>query len=303
MTSRIVLPDAPKSPLQIAQYHRSEKDARAYVASLKEQFGIKNFGTKLLSDKPVEVPTSDKPMQVNLRREVFTARTRGVPTVLQPLIDNSDPFMPPPMSLGVMGDVSGISFGIHLKIGTFEAKIQGQGIHEAPVTALADDVLYFRRQVVEAAEGHDLPSMARSYRTYLQVCISLVDAFLGHAAFAARQLKSPKVETEAFKTLTGTVRFEDRVSAWCEVCGQSPQTYRSTKARSDLQNLRRERNRYVHPSDPVYTLGVEDIVNVLNLCRDGIGGTLVEFRTMAGLDPRLSYIQKVLTAPVISRNL
>lgn len=270
------------------------------MASLAEQLGIKNFGIKLLSDKPVDVRTSDKPMQVNMRQEVFTARTRGVPTVLQPLIDNSDPFMPPPMSLGIMGDVLGLSFGIKLKIGTFEANIQGQGIHEAPVTALAEDVLYFRRQVVEAAEGHDLSSMARAYRTYLQVCISLIDAFLGHAAFAARQLKSPRVETEAFKTLTGTVRFEDRVSAWCEVCGRSPQSYRSMKPWSDLQTLRRERNRYVHPIDPIYTLGVEEIVNVLNLCQDGVGGTLVEFRRMAGLDPRLSYIQKVLTAPLIS---
>jgi len=285
------------SPLQIARYHRSEKEARAYVGALAEQLGVKNFGTKLLSDKLTEVQASPRPMQVNLRREVFTARTHGVPTVLQPLIDNSDPFMPPPMSLGIMGDVPGLSFGIKLSIGTFEADIQGQGIHEAPVMALADDVLHFRRQVVEAAEGHHLPSMARSYRTYLQVCISLVDAFLGHAAFAARQLKSPKVESEAFKTLT---RFEDRVSAWCEICGRSPSSYRSMKEWSDLQTLRRERNRYVHPTDPIYTLGVGDIANVLNLCRDGVGGTLVAFRKMAGLDPRQSYVQKVLTAPVIS---
>lgn len=239
-------------------------------------------------------------MQVNLRGEVFTARTYGVPTILQPLIDNSDPFMPPPLSLGVIGDVPGISFGINVKIGTFEADIQGQGIHEAPATALAEDVLYFRSQVVEAADRHDLPSMARSYRTYLQVCISLVDAFLGHAAFSARQLKSPKVETEAFKILTGAFRFEDRMTAWCEICERSPQSYRSMRAWSDLQSLRRERNRYVHPTDPIYTLGVAEIVNVLNMCRAGVGGTLVEFRTMAGLDPRLSYIQKVLTAPVIS---
>lgn len=204
------------------------------------------------------------------------------------------------MSIGVMGDVPGLSFNISVKIGTVETAIRGAGIHEAPVTALADDVLHFRRQVAEAAKNQDLPQMARSYRTYLQVCISLVDAFLGHAAFAAKQLKSPRVESEPFKTLAGTVRFENRVTAWCEVCGKSPEAYRTTKAWSDLQTLRRERNRYVHPAEPIYTLSLEEVVKILNLCRDGVGGTLVEFRNKAGLDPRLSYVQKVLTAPMIT---
>jgi hypothetical protein len=294
--------DAARSPLRIEPYHRSEKSARDYVQLLVEQFGVTNFKTKLTGDKLVAIPTSDRPMQVNLRREVFQTRKTGVPPIIQPLVDASDQLMPPPFSLGMIGDVPGVSFDINVRVGTFEAKISGAGIHEAPVVALADDVLHFRRQIVEAAASHDLPQMARCYRTYLQTCISLVDAFLGHAAFAVQQLGSPKASSAAFKRLTETVRFEDRLDAWCELCGQPPGAYKSSKSWSDLQILRRERNRYVHPSEPIYTLGIDDVVKVLNLCRDGVGGTLVHFRKMSGLSPNMSYIQKVLTAPIITRS-
>lgn len=293
----------PPAPLWIEPYHRSEKSARDYVQLLVEQFGITNFKTKLCGDKLVSLPTSDLPIKVNLRREVYQARLTGVPPTIQPLVDASDKFMPPPLALGMIGDVSGLSFELSVKVGTFEAKISGPGIHEAPVMALAGDVLHFRQQIVEAAAAHDLQQIARSYRTYLQTCISLVDAFLGHAAFAVRQLGSPKASTSAFKKLTETVRFEDRLDAWCELCCQSPQVYKGSKSWSDLQVLRRERNRYVHPSEPIYTLGIDNVVKVLNLCRDGVGGTLVQFRQMGGLDPNVSYIQKVLTAPIISRSI
>lgn len=293
----------PPAPLRIEPYHRSEQSARDYVQLLVEQFGITNFKTKLAGDKLVSLPTSDRPIQVNLRREVHQARLAGVPPAIQPLVDASDKFMPPPFALGMIGDVSGLSFELSMKIGTFEAKIVGAGVHEAPVMALSDDVLHFRRQIVDAAASHDLPQFARSYRTYLQNCISFVDAFLGHAAFAVRQLGSPKATTSAFKKLTETVRFEDRLDAWCELCGRSPQAYKGSKSWSDLQVLRRERNRYIHPSEPIYTLGIDDVVKVLNLCRDGVGGTLVELRQIGGLEANLSYIQKVLTAPIISRSV
>ena len=240
-------------------------------------------------------------MQVNLRREVRQTRVTGVPPTIQPLIDASDRLMPPPLGLGIISDAPGLSFEISVKVGSFEAKITGAGIHEAPVMALADDVLHFRRQVVEAGAAHDLSQMARCYRTYLQTSVSLIDAFFGHAAFGVRQLGLSKASTAAFKKLTETSRFEDRVDAWCDLWGQPSSGYKSTKSWSDLQVLRHERNRYVHPSDPIYTLGIDEVVKVLNLCRDGVGGTLVHFRKMSGLNPNMSYMQKVLTAPVISR--
>lgn len=293
--------DTVSQPLQIERYHRSERSARDYVQLLVEQFGILNFKTKLAADKLVTIPTSNRPMQVNLRREVFQTRVTGVPPLIQPLVDASDRLMPPPFSLGMIGVVPGMAFAIDVRVGNFEARISGAGIHEAPVVALADDVLHFRRLIVEAATAHDLPQMARCYRTYLQICISLVDAFLGHAAFALKQLGLPKASSTAFRRLTETVRFEDRLDAWCELWGQPSATYKASKSWSDLQVLRRERNRYVHPSEPIYTLGLDDVVMVLNLCRDGVGGTLVHFRKMSGLSPNMSYIQKVLTAPLISR--
>lgn len=60
--------------------------------------------------------------------------------------------------------------------------------------------------------------------------------------------------------------------------------------------LRQERNRYVHPAAPIYTLGIDEIVDVLNRCRDGVGGTLECFREAARLPAELSLPRDVQTA-------
>jgi hypothetical protein len=286
-----------KPLLEIAEYHRSETEAREYVKQLATNLGVANFKTKLAKGDVVSISTSGKPLTVNLRKEVRQTRLGGIPPGLQGLFDNSDHLMPPPISLGA----SGLNLKIGVTIGSFTASIDGAGIHEPPVGALANDLLFYRHQTVIASAEPDLASLARAYRTYLQVSISLVDAFLGHATFALAEVNPKIVEREHFATVKSTAPFAERVDAWCNLWGHSPADFRRTKCWSDLDKLRQERNRYVHPAAPICSLGIDDIVNVLNRCRDGVGGTLEYFRTIANLDPRLSYIQKVKTAPLVSK--
>ena len=52
----------------------------------------------------------------------------------------------------------------------------------------------------------------------------------------------------------------------------------------------------------LYSLGITEVVNILNQCRDGVGGLLEHLRAIAGLDTKLSYIQKMKTAPVIKKS-
>jgi hypothetical protein len=180
--------------LEIAPYHRSEPDARKYVGQLAEKLGVSNFKTKLACDKSVTVSTSGKPLIVNFRTEVRQARITGVSPAMQGLIDNSDRLMPPPMSLGV--SMSG-GAKISVTIGSHTSSIDGDGILEPPVGVLADDVLYYRREAVAASVEHHLPLIARAYRIYLQVCVSLVDAFRGmrHLLWkrAIRKLLCPSI--------------------------------------------------------------------------------------------------------------
>lgn len=133
------------------------------------------------------------------------------------------------------------------------------------------------------------------------MCIPLVDAFLGHATFSLQRADPSKTASEDFKIVQSTAPFETRVDAWSKLFDHPPETFRQTRSWSDLSKLRRERNRYVHPAEPTYVLGVDEVVNVLNQCR-GVGGTLEYFRRIAGLPPWLSYIQKVKTAPEITKS-
>jgi len=291
--------EARKPLLEIARHHRSEDDAREYVGELAAALGVSNFKTKLTCGKDLTIPTSGRPTIVNPRTEVFQARLTGVAPSMQGLIDSSDRLMPSPISLGAsMGGIVKITSTIR----GHTTSLDGDGILEPPVGALADDVLFYRRQAVEASTGHNLEVIARAYRTYLQVCISLVDAFLGYATFSLQRADPSKTASEDFKIIKSTAPFEARVDAWSKLCGHSPETFRQTRNWSDLSKLRRERNRYVHPTEPMYVLGVDEIVNVLNQCQEGVGGTLEYFRRIAGLPPWLSYIQKVKTAPTITKS-
>jgi hypothetical protein len=294
-------PEAPRPLLEIARYHRSEDDAREYVKGLATFFGVANFGTKLLSGDPISVQTNSTPQSVNLRREVLEARLTGVPRTLQFLFDQSDRLMPPAFDIAVSGNVPGLSIGSSVTMGGFSSSVQGPGIHEPPVGALAADVLFFRNQAVLDSADPDLKSLARSYRTYLQVSISLIDAFLGHATFALAAMTPRVAQSEHYEVIKSPSGMARRIDAWCRLWDHPPATYHQTKCWSDLDKLRQERNRYVHPAEPVYSIGIDEIVNMLNRCRDGVGGSLAYLRKVAGLDPRLSYIEKVLTAPVIAR--
>jgi hypothetical protein len=98
--------EARKPLLQIERYHRSEADAREYVAQLAASLGVSNFKTKLTCGNDFTIRTSGRPIIVNPRKEVFQARLTGVAPNMQGLIDHSDDLMPSPISLGAsMGGI------------------------------------------------------------------------------------------------------------------------------------------------------------------------------------------------------
>jgi hypothetical protein len=113
--------EARKPLLEIARYHRSEDDAREYLAQLAAALGVSNFKTKLTCGNDFTIRTSGKPIIVNPRKEVFQARLTGVAPSMQGLIDHSDRLMPSPLSLGASRSdctsVSNLPSGVHLPCG------------------------------------------------------------------------------------------------------------------------------------------------------------------------------------------
>ena len=222
--------EARKPLLEIARYHRSEDDAREYVGELAAALGVSNFKTKLACGKDLTIPTSGGPTIVNPRKEVFQARLTGFAPNMQGLIDNSDRLMPTPISLGAsMGGIVKITS----TIGDHTTSLDGGGRLEPPVGALADDVLVYRRQSVEASMGHNLEEIARAYRTYLQVCISLVDAFLGYATFSLQRADPSKTASEDLKIVQRTAQFEMRVDARSKIIDNKPKNFKKTKRRTE----------------------------------------------------------------------
>ena len=286
------------SGLKIAPYHRSEKDARAYTAEIADALGINNFKSKLLAGREVTFFCINKTIKFDPRAEVRNSRKTGVPSVIQSIYDQSDKLMPIPLDIGAWTSQPGL-IKLSIKIGIYSVEVDSPGVLEPPIGVLSSDILYYREKAVQAAGNMDIKDLARAYRTYLQVCISLIDAFLGHAAFALKQTASKTTTSPHFEILTSTAPQDKRIEAWHQLFGYDFADFCKTKMWSDLIKIKKERNRYVHPSEPIYAISLSEISDTLNRCRDGIGGTLEHLRKTANLDTKMSYVQKIKTAPII----
>ena len=142
---------------------------------------------------------------------------------------------------------------------------------------------------------------ARAYRGYLQASISLIDCFLFRYAYFVRDKIGDLDQYANMKVLGSRSGLEKRVEAWFQTFAfHEIKNYKETAEWAQFQELRNQRNRFVHPSEPVAGYAMRDIGRYLNYCNRGIGGLLAQFRNYTGFTENLGFIQKLKTAPEVS---
>ncbi|HCO13781.1 MAG TPA: hypothetical protein DIT46_06325 [Gemmatimonadetes bacterium] len=93
-------------------------------------------------------------------------------------------------------------------------------------------------------------------------------------------------------------RFETWVAAFCPTSA-SFSGVKQTVHWAHFQELRAKRNAIVHSAEPLQATEIEKMPHVLNLVREGVGGLLLQLRSMQGLGS-LGFIDRLASAPRVS---
>ena len=286
--------------LSIGTKHRNRDDAKQYVESLANAVEIQipsldNY------DNDVFFDLNGYKKRVNFAASIFEAETFGVPRMLQSLFDNRDRYLNPAiqMAIGIVVPIPAIN--ISTKIGSFQTGGYGPGITESVEQSLTDDILYYRKEACFNSSGNNLQICTRFYRSYLHSCISLIDCFIfRYAAYVKDEI--PDFEKYSNTKVLGSIAgIEKRIEAWIITFATDQiDKYKTTKEWAEFQEIRKLRNEFMHSFEPARFYSIKQIAYDLNLCRKGIGGLLATFRQYSKYDPRLGFIQKIMTAPIVS---
>jgi hypothetical protein len=225
----------------------------------------------------------------DLKREV---RETGTARALWNVLGVGEPYFPPTFDMAT----SSTGLRIAAELGQFKVEFQGP-MRVAPIEyELAEDILFFRRAACESSVFHDFVDTTRYFRAYVFACTSLVEAFLnrpvllhpgvGDGAEAVEQLKKPS-------------DFEARITLWVRTFCKDPiSKLKSSSTWDHFQQLRKERNRFIHALDPHLGCEIRTLVHGLNLVRNGVGGFMGKLREMQQL-PRPPFVDRLESAPEV----
>jgi hypothetical protein len=168
------------------------------------------------------------------------------------------------------------------------------------VSELLDDVLVYRRAVAQCSRpGNDMYRPAfRAYRAYLAASISSIDATLNRLAwFALNTPAAPTTPTTQKLLSRKSVPLDEKLRNWLPVLTSGGALSQASIQWHHYQELKRVRNSMVHVNDPEFLFAPRDAVDVLNLCRHGVGGLLQQISGLLKRHPSPAVL-RVARAPL-----
>ena len=94
--------------------------------------------------------------------------------------------------------------------------------------------------------------------------------------------------------------MENRLDAWIMTFAfHKKDEIKSSKYWLRFKELKKERNLIIHPVDPATQYSVKDIVQKMNLAKDGVGGLLYMLRKCAEQRQWIGFIQSIKNLPEI----
>jgi hypothetical protein len=286
--------------LEIAKFHCGKEKATNYVNYLAKSLGIPIPQGKRYQDD-IHVQFGGKPFSCNLGKAVVETQNCGAPDSIHFLLDSKDRYLQPIIYMAIANMPKGLKANLSATLGAYNISIPAPGIIESPEQSLADDILYYRKQTCLNSGEDNLRNCTRFYRGYLQACISLVDCFLFRYTSFVKEKIGDLSEYSNTHVLGSVSGIEKRIEAWFQTFAYHKiDIYKNTGEWSQFQELRAERNKFIHPFEPATIYSFKDMSNKLNYCRKGIGGLLENFRLYSECNPKIGFIQKVKSAPIVS---
>lgn len=280
--------------LTIGQYALSRAVAEQSVELALKRCGYHKPPKQSWGEVSLTITRNGSSEVVKFHQLVRKARLSGIALEgLQEDIDNRDPVFGGSFSLATPN----YQMEITTSFAGYERKLKGP-CRSAPVEQeLAEDILFFRKQVCENSNSNDFLLTCRYYRAYIFSAISLVDAFINRHILWAR---FNGVDSPEFQQLTEEFKLENKIELWLKVFpGKELSVINKTKEWNHFKLLKEERNMITHAVEPFYGHEMSEVSNYLNYVRTGIGGLLSLLRRVQNLDT-LGFIEKLRTAPKVT---
>lgn len=237
---------------------------------------------------------------IDLKGEIESVRRNGKAKVLQQMLDQKDRFLSSPVSIAIIGDDTGIQCDINSMYANYSENVKSPGGIESPEVSFADDITHYRKEAFQAIISNDFSGLTRAYRSYLQCAVSLVDCFLHKYTFHVNEMVSNPTAYTNIATLNSRAALEERLDAWVTTFAAHKQMeFKSSKYRSKFIELKNKRNGIVHPTHPMYSYSVKEMVKFLNYAPDAIGGLLGQLRCFAETTDKIGFIQQMKSEPLI----
>lgn len=288
--------------LKVEGLHLGKMKAEKYVKHLANKIGIKIPEGKDYS-KDILFDLKGKKVRINFKESIKETQYNGSPKTLQFLSDSQDRYLAPALTLAIGKLPKGVNAKITSSLGQTSKSQEAPAMTESPEVSLANDILYFRKMTCDNSTIENIDACARYFRSYLLSCVSLVDCFLSRYTNVIRESIDDMNSYTNTATLASTSGMEKRIQAWFTTFAYHKiGAYNKTNEWAHFQKLRKKRNTFVHPSEPVTSYSIKEISQYLNYCKKGIGGLLYNFHSYSEQDPNIGFIQIVKTAPLVTFN-
>jgi hypothetical protein len=184
---------------------------------------------------------------------------------------------------------------IEVNHGSYQKKLPGPCRSSPLENELTEDILHFRDAACHASASDGFYDCTRHYRSFLQSSVSLVDCFINRYVelYSAGLAPGTKIPFSR-----GTL--EDRLDAWAAAFAAAKvEDFKRSAERGKFTLIRKARNKFVHATEPYVGVSIQDLPDIFNAVRRGIGGLLLKMRELAG-QPTLGFIERLRVAQLIA---
>ncbi|EIX4889969.1 hypothetical protein MDT00_004176 [Vibrio vulnificus] len=274
--------------------------AEKYILQVWRDLNLPKISKKHLYKEVKISQQQADPFTIDLKSEIEFVRKNGKAKVLQEMLDRNDRFLSSPISISIMGDEAGMKFDLGSKYAGYSESVKFPGGIESPEVSFADDITHYRKEAYKAIIANDFSGLTRAYRSYLQCAVSLIDCFLHKYTFHINGLVPNSTEYTNVATLNSQAPLEDRLDAWIATfAAHKHEEFKSSKYRSKFIELKGKRNGIVHPTHPMYSYSVKEMVKFLNYAPEAVGGLLAQLRSFAETTENIGFIQQMKSEPLI----
>ncbi len=270
----------------------SYENARQYVYALVEDI----YKQKISGNLPpiLKIPNNNGVWEIDIEKEIRNVCENGQADVLQYIYDSDDQFLSPILEIGQDGEGITKSFSMESRFGSCVKTLKTNGMIGAPEKSLADDICYFREMFVDACNSQNYKMYSRAYRAYLLSSISLIECFLQRYIFHIREQNVIIKDEKVYNELKSTKPIDERIKAWLYLFTDKTELdLINTKEWSQFMEIKKQRNHFVHPTDPMICYEIRYMIPILNNAIYGIGGLLILLRKSEKKKEYIGFIRKI----------